>query len=72
MSAVLSKDSEHLLDAATLAERLGLTLHQVKWLRRKRKISFIRLAGNRQVRFWWPQVVKDLHRFEVKAVGRID
>lgn len=55
-----------------LCERLGLTADQVVWLRRKRKISFIRLAGNRGVRFWWPQVVTDLRRLEVKAVGRLD
>lgn len=62
----------HLLDEAALAERLGTTPDSVEWLRRKRKISFIRIAGNRKVRFWWPQVLEDLKRFEVKAVGRTD
>jgi hypothetical protein len=61
-----------MLDYAGLATRLGMTVDQVVWLRRKRKISFIRLAGNRQVRFWWPQVVEDLRRLEFKAVGRTD
>ena len=61
-----------MLDQAGLAERLGMTVDQVVWLRRKRKVSFIRLAGNRQVRFWWPQVVQDLRRLELKAVGRTD
>ena len=61
-----------MLDYAGLAARLGMTVDQVVWLRRKRKISFIRLAGNRQVRFWWPQVVEDLRRLELKAVGRTD
>ncbi len=61
-----------MLDQKGLGERLGFTIDQVVWLRRKRKISFIRLAGNRQVRFWWPQVVADLRRLEIKAVGRTD
>ena len=61
-----------MLDCKGLCERLNLTPDQVAWLRRKRRISFIRLAGNRPVRFWWPQVVQDLRRFEVKAVGRMD
>lgn len=65
-------DHSHLLDEAALAERLGTTPDSVEWLRRKRKISFIRIAGNRKVRFWWPQVLEDLKRFEVKAVGRTD
>jgi hypothetical protein len=72
MSTALSKDSENLLDAAGLAKRLGMSIHQVKRLRRKRRISFIRVAGERSVRFWWPQAVQDLHRFEIKAVGRTD
>lgn len=65
-------DHSHLLDEAALAERLGTTTASIEWLRRKRKISFIRIAGNRKVRFWWPQVLEDLKRFEVKAVGRTD
>ena len=72
MSTAPSKDSENLLDAESLAQRLGMTVHQVKWVRRRRRISFIRVAGARSVRFWWPQVLQDLRRFEVKAVGRID
>jgi hypothetical protein len=67
-----SYDHTHLLDETALAERLGTTVDGVTWLRRKRKISFIRLAGNRKVRFWWPQVLEDLKRFEVKAIGRTD
>ena len=67
-----SRDHSHLLDEAALAERLGTTADSVEWLRRKRRISFIRIAGNRKVRFWWPQVLEDLKRFEVKAVGRLD
>jgi len=61
-----------MLSQLGLASRLGMTVDQVIWLRRKRKISFIRLAGNRQIRFWWPQVVADLRRLEIKAVGRSD
>lgn len=68
----LTRDHSHLLDQAALAERLGTTPDSVEWLRRKRKISFIRIAGNRKVRFWWPQVLEDLKRLEVKAVGRTD
>ena len=72
MNALPETPEAVMLDQKALGERLDLTIDQVVWLRRKRKISFIRLAGNRQVRFWWPQVVQDLRRFEVKAVGRID
>ena len=61
-----------MLDTKGLCARLGVTADQVAWLRRKRRISYIRLVGNRPVRFWWPQVVADLRRFEIKAVGRID
>ncbi len=71
-AATGNPDHSHLLDEAALAERLGTTPDSVEWLRRKRKISFIRIAGNRKVRFWWPQVLEDLKRFEVKAVGRTD
>ena len=60
-----------MLDDETLATRLGISTHQVRYLRRRKKISFVR-AGSRMVRFWWPQVVADLRRFEVKAVGRTD
>ena len=72
MSTALSNDSDFLLNEAQLCERLGMTPDSVEWLRRRRKISFIRVAGNRQIRYWWPQIVEDLRRFEVKAVGRID
>ena len=67
-----TRDHSHLLDEAALAERLGTTPDSVEWLRRKRKISFIRIAGNRKVRFWWPQVLEDLKRLEIKAIGRTD
>lgn len=60
-----------MLDDEALGKRLGISTHQVRYLRRRKKISFVR-AGGRMVRFWWPQVVQDLRRFEVKAVGRTD
>lgn len=60
-----------ILDAQGVAKRLGMTVYQVRWLRRRKRISFIK-AGSRVVRFWWPQVVEDLRRFEIKAVGRLD
>ena len=60
------------LNIDDLAARLATTPDGVRWLCRKRKISFIRLATNRKIRFWWPQVVEDLRRFEIKAVGRLD
>ena len=60
------------LNSEEVAARLGITLDSLVWLRRKRKISFIRMAGNRNVRFWWPQVVEDLRRLEIKAIGRMD
>ena len=60
------------LNSEEVGARLGITLDSLVWLRRKRKISFIRMAGNRNIRFWWPQVVEDLHRLEIKAIGRMD
>ena len=72
LSANLPANPEPLmLDDAALGERLGISTHQVRYLRRLKRISYVR-AGRRMVRFWWPQVVQDLRRFEVKAVGRTD
>lgn len=60
------------LNIDDLAARLATTADGVRYLCRKRKISFIRIATNRKIRFWWPQVVEDLRRFEVNAIGRLD
>ena len=70
-ATLLANPEPVMLDAEALGARLGITTFQVRWLRRRKKISFIR-AGSRMVLFWWPQVVEDLRRFEIKAVGRTD
>lgn len=58
-----------LIDKRELKEALGLTSTRIidSWVRR-RMISCIRL-GHRTLKFSLPQVLEDLARFEVKAVG---
>lgn len=41
-------------------------------MRRTGRISFIKIAGNRKVRFRWPQVLEDLPTTEVRASNRDD
>ena len=36
-------------------------------MRRGGRISYIKIAGNRKVRFRWPQVLDDLRATEVRA-----
>lgn len=61
--------SDNFIDEAQLACRLGTSVHSVRWMRRTRRISFIKLGGNRKVRFIWDQVVKDLREREITSVS---
>ena len=61
-----------LIDEAELARRLKTTVHSVRWMRRTGRISFLKIAGNRKVRFSWPQVLEDLRAYEVKAQAGAD
>ena len=64
------KPNTPLLDKRQLRDALGLESTRVidQWVKR-RVISFYRL-GHRTLKFSLPQVVEDLARFEIKAVGR--
>jgi len=55
-----TRDLTHLLTEEEVAKRLGTTIDSVQWMRRKKRIRFIRIAGNRKVRFWWPHLMEDL------------
>jgi hypothetical protein len=58
---------EEILDESELAARLKTSVPSVRWMRRTGRISFIKIAGNRKVRFRWPQVLDDLRAAEVRA-----
>lgn len=58
---------EELLEESELAARLKTTVASVRWMRRTGRISYIKIAGNRKVRFNWHQVLEDLRAFEVRA-----
>ncbi len=64
--------SDNFIDEAQLACRLGTSVHSVRWMRRTRRISYIKLGGNRKVRFIWDQVLKDLRAGEVSACSSDD
>ena len=55
-----------IIDEAELARRLKTTSDSVRWMRRSGRISFLKIAGNRKVRFVWPQVLDELRANEVK------
>lgn len=58
---------EEILDESELAVRLKTSVASIRWMRRTGRISFIKIAGNRKVRFRWPQVLEDLRAAEVRA-----
>lgn len=55
-----------IIDEAELARRLKTSSHSVRWMRRSGRISFLKIAGNRKVRFVWPEVLDDLRANEIK------
>ncbi len=56
-----------LLTETELAARLKTSVASVRWMRRAGRLSFIKIAGNRKVRFAWSQVLEDLRATEVRA-----
>ena len=56
-----------IIDEIELARRLKTTADSVRWMRRSGRISFLKIAGNRKVRFVWPEVLEELRAREVKA-----
>lgn len=58
---------EEILDESGLAVRLKTSVASIRWMRRSGRISFIKIAGNRKVRFRWPQILDDLRAAEVRA-----
>ena len=62
--------SGRLLDKRQLGEALGLASTRIidGWVR-SRRISSYRL-GHRTLKFSLPQVLADLAKFEIKAIGR--
>lgn len=59
-----------LIDEAEVARRLKTSVDSVRWMRRTRRLSYIKIAGNRKVRFNWPQVLAELRATEVKSISR--
>jgi hypothetical protein len=60
-------DQTQLFTESEVAARLKTTVASVRWMRRTGRLSFIKIAGNRKVRFAWPQVLEDLRATEVRA-----
>lgn len=61
------RDLTHLLTESALAERLATSVPSVRTMRRMGRLRCVRLAGNRKVRFWWPQVMEDLALTRARA-----
>jgi hypothetical protein len=57
------------LTESEVAARLKTTVASVRWMRRTGRIGFVKIAGNRKVRFLWPQVLEDLRAAEVRATA---
>ncbi|MBN8457327.1 MAG: helix-turn-helix domain-containing protein [Verrucomicrobia bacterium] len=60
-------DPTQLFTESEVAARLKTTVASVRWMRRTGRLSFIKIAGNRKVRFAWSQVLEDLRATEVRA-----
>ena len=64
------RDLTHLLTEDALAERLATSIGSVRTMRRKGRLRCVRLAGNRKIRFWWPQVLEDLSLTRARTGAR--
>lgn len=60
-------DPTEFLTESEVAARLKTTVASVRWMRRTGRIGFVKIAGNRKVRFLWQQVLEDLRAAEVRA-----
>lgn len=66
-SQILAPAHDDLIDEAEVARRLKTSVDSVRWMRRTRRLSYLKIAGNRKVRFIWPQVLAELRAAEVKG-----
>jgi hypothetical protein len=71
-SSQLTAPLEEILDEAQLADRLKTSVASIRWMRRTGSLSYIKIAGNRKVRFRWSQVIADLRASEVRASVHAD
>ena len=62
-----AQDPAPLLTEAELAAWLKTTVASVRWMRRTGRLSYLKIAGNRKVRFDRGQVLEDLRFTEVRA-----
>lgn len=67
-SQILAPAHDDLIDEAEVARRLKTSVDSVRWMRRTRRLSYFKIAGNRKVRFIWPQVLAELRAAEVKGI----
>lgn len=71
-SPTTAQDLTHLLTEEDVAARIRTTVASVRWMRRTGRLTYIKIAGNRKVRFRWSQVLEDLRASEVPAAPRGD
>ena len=62
-----AQDPAPLLTESELADWLKTTVASVRWMRRTGRLSYLKIAGNRKVRFDRRQVLEDLRASEVRA-----
>lgn len=67
-----AQDPSPLLTESELAAWLKTTVASVRWMRRTGRLSYLKIAGNRKVRFDRRQVLKDLCASEVRASVHTD
>jgi hypothetical protein len=65
-----TRDQQELLTETEVAARLKTSVASVRWMRRTGRLGYIKIAGNRKVRFAWRQVLEDLRAAEVRATRR--
>ena len=68
LSTPTNRDLTHLLTECEVAERLSTTIDSIRWMRRKHKLRFVKIAGNRKVRFLWAEVLEDIS--SLSSVGK--
>jgi hypothetical protein len=62
-----AQDPAPLLTESELAAWLKTTVASVRWMRRTGRLSYLKIAGNRKVRFDRGQVLEDLRATEIRA-----
>lgn len=56
----IESDQSQLFTESEIAHRLKTTVASIRWMRRTGRLSYLKIAGNRKVRFEWSQVLRDL------------